>query len=207
MGLPIRVVPLCKIPNCTNGDATMINVPEPIATMWSKQHTEVTVRGAPRVSRFTESEVAEIESLFGQTLPEDYKQFVLTFGGVIFYDNTSDNVNSIPHNFIYTYSTDGFSQNFEGVIGSMSTAKGIMDAYKYMIDDADNETEESFFPPNMLPFAGDLEENYLLLELGTDNSRVWFWEDKPDAWGEAENTLVGFVANSFTDLLNSVLNP
>lgn len=183
----------------------MFEIPKDVEERWSKQRAEVTARGTPRVARFTDAEIADIESLFGQSLPDDYKQFVRSFGGAVFYDNTAEDVEAIPYRFIYTYKTGDFSKDFEGVISAINPPKTITDAHKYMIDDPDNETETSFFPPNMLPFAGDLEQNYLLLELGTDTPRVWFWEDKPDAWGQEDNTLVGFVAESFAAFINMVM--
>ncbi len=175
----------------------MFTIPDDVLVFWKNRNAERRTSGRELVRLMDAEDFRRIESVWGFALPEAYKRFLATYGAVEFPEAFS----------VFDYvrkSSDGEEHRSEGDISCMATAEALERAHYYLIADPDNETEEPFFPPNMLCFAGSSGTDQLLLELGTATPRVWFWEDSNDAFGQGENRHLGFVANSFEDFVNNL---
>lgn len=173
----------------------MFTIPIATKAFWEEQKTTLSESGRPLNRVMTAVDFALIEKTWGYPLPAAYKEFTTVYGCPIFYDE-------VPYTYGYTYDRNGMTEHWSGAINSFCDTETLVLQHQYLIADADNATEEPFFPRFMLPFAGDLGQNKLLLELGSDTPRVWYWEDNPDAFGHGDNLILGLVADNLYDFIN-----
>lgn len=175
----------------------MFTIPDKVLAFWQDRNVQRQAAGREPAMAMGAEEFSRIESVWGFALPEAYKRFLATYGAVEFPEAFSvfDYVRKAP---------DGGEHRSEGDISCMATADALERAYHNLIADPDNETEEPFFPSNMLCFAGSTGTDQLLLELGAGTPRIWFWEDSNDAFGQGDNRYLGFVADRFEDFINNL---
>lgn len=172
----------------------MLQIPDKVLEFWRKDDEDRRARGWSVSQRMGPVEFARIEKLWGFPLPPAYKEFQSKYGSVVFPDFFCA--------FDYSYQIDDTARHVHpATINSVLDIEGVEARHRYLIDDPDNETEEPFFPPFMLPFAGDPGTNEILLELGSETPRIWFWEEQSDAFGRGDNQILGFVANSIEEFL------
>lgn len=153
---------------------------------WAAQADNTPEQGGPP-EIMGPKEFAEIEGVYGARLPEAYKTFMSTYGAVQFTD-------AIPRNFQYLYEEGPKKQYFQGHIQGFVNTETLMLFFVNLLEEPDNEEEEPFFPRNMLPFASNMDQDCILLELSQDTPRIWYWEDNPYGWGHGSNTRLGYIA-------------
>ncbi|MEZ5713826.1 MAG: SMI1/KNR4 family protein [Paracoccaceae bacterium] len=175
----------------------MFTIPDNVLAFWTERNAERQASGREPVMAMSAEDFRRIETVWGFPLPEAYKRFLSTYGPVEFPDGFSvfDYVGHAP---------DGGERVLQGDISCMVSAEALESAHRHLIADPDNETDEPFFPPNMLCFAGSTGTDQLLLELGTATPRVWFWEDSNDAFGRNDNRHLGFVAETFEAFIDNL---
>jgi hypothetical protein len=164
---------------------------------WKQRDAENLADGFEPSKRMGPDDFRRIEALWGFPLPEAYKEFQSRYGSVEFPDFFC------AFDYVYQRET-GPKHVHSATIRSATGLETLEMNHKYLIVDPDNETEEPFFPPFMLPFGSDPGTNAILLELGSDTPRVWFWEDQSDAFGRGDNIILGFVANSLEEFINNL---
>ena len=170
--------------------------PEAVQRDWRAAAEERITAGKP-APRMTAEDFRAIEQLWGYPLPKEYKDFMSTWGVVQFPDAFCG--------FDYVYQRgDGPRMGFATTINSTKDRKTLELNHTYLIADPENDSGDPFIPAFMLPFAGDPDQNQILLELGSDTPRIWFWEDQPDAFGQGDNTLLGFVADDLVHFINNL---
>lgn len=168
--------------------------PTPLAAYWDQRNSERIAAGRAPFERLTAADFAQIEATWGYPLPDAYKSFVSIYGCVDFPDAFSG--------FTYVYAREnGPRQEYQGDIAFLNGKDRLLGAHRHLIADPDNDTEEPFFPRFMLPFGNSAGSDLILLELGSDTPRVWYWEDQGDAFGRGDNMLLGYVAPSFEAFL------
>lgn len=160
---------------------------KPETLKFFKAHIVERAESGYPVTQMGLAEFQAIEALWGYALPDAYKAFQMEFGDTAFPDEGQSRTT-------YIYKENGFEQGFECVFGGFSNVSTLQTGHQHLIADPDNETETPFFPPHMLPFGSDPGTNLFLLELGTETPAIWFWEDQYDAWGEGDNTRLGYIA-------------
>lgn len=177
----------------------MATIPAPLAAYWEQRNRERVAAARPPFERLTQVDFAQIEETWGYPLPDAYKSLVSTHGCVDFPDEFSG--------FTYVYARDdGPRQQYQGDIAFLMTPERLIAAHRHLIADPYNDTEEPFIPRFMLPFGNSAGTDLILLELGSDTPRVWYWEDQGDAFGRGDNMLLGYVAPSL-DAFLAALRP
>lgn len=173
----------------------MFKISDAALALWKQRDAENLANGFQASKRMGPDDFRRIEALWGFPLPEAYKDFQIRYGSVEFPD--------FMCRFEYGYQSEtGQQQVFAATIRSVTPLETLEMNHQYLIADPDNETEEPFFPRFMLPFGIDPGTNMILLELGSDTPRVWFWEEQPDAFGRGDNLILGHVANSLEEFIN-----
>ena len=168
----------------------MFQIPEAMQTHWIK-------RGKPKASA---TDIMRIESKIGATLPAPYVEFITKFGFVVF-----DDVPGMYCLFDYIIIFPDRKEIHEADIAFFDQTDRLITAYetltrKEFIDDEDFPK----FPANYLPVASDAGQGQILLELGENAGRVWYWPYNDWAWGTEDNTWLGFVANDFYEFINKL---
>lgn len=164
----------------------MFEIDPSLLAAWAAQQGNTPEQGGPPET-LSSGEIAELEAVYGQKMPADYVRFMATYGAVQFPLDA-------PRNFQYLYEDGAKKQYFEGHIHGFFDFESMMRIFVAMIEDPDNDEEEPFFPRNYLPFASNMDQDTLLIELGTETPRIWYWEDNPYAWGHGTNTRLGYIA-------------
>ncbi len=175
----------------------MFKISDATLAFWKQRDAENLVNGFQVSKRMGPDDFRRIEALWGFALPEAYLDFQGHYGSVEFPDFFCG--------FDYASQREtGPRHVHAATIRSVMPLETLEMNHRYLIADPDNETEEPFFPRFMLPFGSDPGTNLILLELGSDTPRVWFWEDQPDAFGRGDNINLGHVANSLEEFINSL---
>jgi len=175
----------------------MYKTSETTLKIWNDQKKQTTVDDHPLVKTMDNEDFSRLEDIYGYPLPSACKEFISMYGCALFYDK-------VPYRFGYVYERDNMTEQWAATINSFLDFSALSLAHTHMIADADNDTGEAFFPQNMLPFAGDLQQNLILLELGTETPRVWYWEDQASAWEQGDNNILGFVSDNLYDFINNL---
>lgn len=169
----------------------MVCIPPAVLAHWAAVHKRL--GRAPRLP--SDAELDQIEALWGLPLPPAYRDYMRRFPVAPFPDDAFFTVRG-------TWPESHGGGHFEARLNSFSDAQTVCLAHEHLIADPDNDTEAPFVPPHMVPFAGTLGEDKFLLELGEHAGRIWFWEDQSDAWGEEDNTRLGFVAHDLAAFIH-----
>jgi hypothetical protein len=147
----------------------------------------------------TDADVALIRGIPPLEVPESYIEFITRFGYVTF-DPLDD-----PCEFEYEYREPELAMTFPDSIQAFMHAEDVNAYYTGLVVEEDDDLPK--FPPFMLPICANPGQSHVLLECGGETDRVWFWEFQGDAWGEGNNVRLGFVAQTFQELLNKLRVP
>jgi hypothetical protein len=170
----------------------MFRLPEAMKIYWNK-------RGEAKA---TATDITHIEAAIGSKLAKPYIEFVTQFGFVSFDDVVGVEMRCM---FDYTIDFPDRAEIREGDIGSFLLPDELIETYGYFTT-AEFEGDEStpLFPANYLPVGNDAGQGKILLELGENAGRVWYWPEREWAWGTEGNTWLGFVAENFYDCINNL---
>ena len=180
----------------------MFNISAATHEFWKQRDAETLADGFEASKRMGPDDFHRIEALWGFPLPEAYKEFQRRYGSVEFPDAFCA--------FDYVYQRETGPEEREpkhvhtATLRSVTPIETLEMNHQHLIKDPDNETEEPFFPPFMMPFGSDPGTNQILIELGSDTPRIWFWEDQSDAFGRGDNIILGLVANSLEEFINTL---
>jgi len=138
--------------------------------------------------KLNEEAIAQLEKSFNIKLPDDYKDFVLTYGAVVFEVG-------LPDSFIITFE----DEKRIGDILNFLTFQEIFDAYNLLREET-VYGEEPQIPKYMIPIAhinDSYYRHYILLNK-QDNS---IWTTEEDESIESNLDTYGKVADSFSEFL------
>ena len=168
----------------------MFQIPESMQEYWNS-HPE---------PKATAADIARIEAAIGSALPAPYVEFVTQFGFVVF-----DDVPEMRCLFDYTVTFPDRQEIREGDIGFLHEPDRLLMAYENLTTSEFEDDEQSpSFPPNFLPVGNDAGQGQILLELGEQAGRVWYWPEREWAWGTQDNTWLGFVSEDFYQFINGL---
>jgi hypothetical protein len=141
--------------------------------------------GAP----LTEQEIIDLETELHHSLPIDYAEFLRNYNG------------GTPHRNIFPIR--GYSLYDEGVLAFFfGTKRGETTDVLTVFRMSENRV-----PQELLPIGADVFGNLICLTVaGPNRGKVywWFHEEEADEKEPPTYDNIYFVANSFTDLLNSL---
>lgn len=146
---------------------------------------------------FSEADISEIETAVGFPLPNAYREFALQYGSVQY--DTLD----VDCAFKYEYREDGASMEFDGAISHFLRADRVVQYFHGLTRD-DGGDDLPKFPPIFLPIGMDYGQGNILLELGGEKERIFYWEFQYDSWGKGNNVRLGFVAENLYDFVNNL---
>jgi hypothetical protein len=159
----------------------------------------------PLGSGATEARLAALEQRLDTTLPESYREFLLQNDGACPEQSagqlTAFNVEWAGQSWAHGFRT-GFlrclytTQDLPGMSLSWAHSKELLTQVR------------SLMPRETVPVGGDLGSNSILLGISGDKrGKVFYWvNDYASTDDDAEPTYdnVGFIANSFTEFLESL---
>jgi hypothetical protein len=152
----------------------------------------------------TASDISKIEAAIGSKLAQPFVDFVTEFDCIVF----QPGVIGMRCMFYYTVQFYDRKEIRESNIAFFHNADDIIQAWKIVTQYEDEEEGLPQFPANYLPVGNDSGQGLILLELGEHAGRVWYWEEKADAWGTGDNAEpLGFVAEDFYEFINGLRPP
>ena len=137
-----------------------------------------------------EVDIVGVERRLGIHLPSDYRSFLLTHNG------------GYPEPSVFT-----ISRGVSGELGVVNRFYGIWKEKEYDLL-SEVETFQGRMPANLLPIACDPGGNQICLSVsGSDRGKVYFWfhEEEADEGEPPTYDNVYFVANSFGELLDNLV--
>ncbi|KIN61442.1 hypothetical protein Z945_2434 [Sulfitobacter noctilucae] len=148
----------------------------------------------------TPEDVDKLRAYIAETLPdlqtalsEPYIEFITNHGFVSFLP---------PAQSVFWYSVDSAAgtERHRGDVAYVMDVDRAITVHRNMT----GEAGPSFWPVFLLPIAGSAGEDYILLELGGQNDRIFFWKEAYDPFGEGDNTRLGQVAPNMYDFINGL---
>jgi len=171
----------------------MLKIPDSTLSQWKEKNKP----------KATHDDIAQLQNYIEEALPElgaqlskPYIEFVTAYGFVGF-------IRPILDSFWYEYSEGEQRQKFPGPISFLMDIKEIISAHQTMTGRKYDE-DDKFIPDFMLPIAMGNDQDLILLELGGQHDRIFYWEDNFDPWGTDSNTRLGFVADNMYDFINNL---
>ena len=154
-------------------------------------------------TKATSDDLARIEAAIGARLAQPYVDFVTEFGCIVF----RSGVEGMHCMFDYTVQFDDRKETRESDIAFIRNPDGLIKAWGIATQEEEDEGLPQF-PAHYLPVGNDSGQGAILLELGEHAGRVWYWEEKADAWGTGDNAEpLGFVAEDFYEFINGLRPP
>jgi hypothetical protein len=146
------------------------------------------------------ADISKIEDYIQTSLPVPYVEFVTRFGFVMFGREPEGR-----DCFDYFINYPDRKEVREGDISHFKDPEPLIETHEVLTsseDDSDDEFPK--FPAQFLPIGMDAGQGEILLELGEDAGRVWYWPFDEWAWGKESNTTLGFVAENLYDFINGL---
>jgi len=160
---------------------------------------------------FSEAQVVSLEAMLGESLPPDYRAFVLEHGTPYPVDDEAvvevewRRWRRIDRELIGEEEGADFETLYP--FFGLWRPKNIQETYEriHMHDGR----KQIFIEKHFLPIGHDTGGTLYLLDLSTSGEgSVWAWGmNLNDPWSQRANVYIGFVANSFTDLITNRLKP
>ena len=173
----------------------MFKIPEPMLSHWE----------AKAYRKASAGDLAEVERLFGTSLPASYVEFVTRIGFVVFSDVPGLQMHGY---FDYVVGSPEGTETGQGDIAFFKTPERIIKSHRTLTSRQafEDEEDEDFpkIPPNYLPIGNDAGQGQILMEMGERSGRIWYWPSNEWAWGLEDNTWLGFVAEDFAGFINSL---
>lgn len=146
----------------------------------------------------TEKELENLEKTVGGKIPADFKKFILSYGG-----------SSIMADVVFKKNGRKQNYTFNRIYGKKACGST---AIRWMY-----EVGKNYYPPNSIPFGGDIFGNSFLIDLGAKNrGTIYYWDHEETgyvaeyidsgikvpkwAWEKSAKN----IAASFTDFLNMI---
>jgi hypothetical protein len=154
----------------------------------------------------TPQQINAIEQLVSKKLPPDFVSFLTQYAGVDTGIGTIDD----PIGFVVAQVVNG-SRFFAGLeaseystgISTFATADEMIKTYTILTGDSPHFDAGPRIPDHMLPI--NTENEMLLIDLSDeDYGKIWLWYAIEETWGSEQNNTMDFVANSFTEFVESL---
>lgn len=171
----------------------MFNIPEQTLLQWEKEDKpKATSEDIERLQKYIKSVLPDLDV----QLSKPYLEFITRYGFVVFNHPLLDS-------FWYEYSEGGQKARFPGPVSYFKNVDKIILSHSIMTG-RKHEDDDKFIPDFMLPIASGNDQDIILLELGGQHDRIFYWEDNFDPWGIGSNTRLGFVADNMYDFINNL---
>ena len=169
----------------------MFNITEGMAKAWKEKNEPLA----------TPADIALVENTLGIKLPADYVAFVTRYGFVEFGRDEPERRSM----FSYVIEENNQRVTRQCDISFLFDADKLAPRYRYMTttDNPHDETRPAI-PPGYLPVGSDAGHSAIVLDIAANPGQVWFWPYNDDRWGLGDNVALGFVADNFTDFINSL---
>jgi hypothetical protein len=168
----------------------MFQIPHSMLAYWNGDNK-------PKASA---ADIARIEQAIGAALPAPYVEFVTEFGFVVFGRDREQR-----YHFDYLVTLPDRKEVREGNIRFLHPADGLLMAYDNLTTaEFEGDEQTPCFPSTYLPVGNDAGQGQILLEIGEQAGRVWYWPYNEWAWGTRTNTWLGFVAGNFYEFINKL---
>jgi hypothetical protein len=140
----------------------------------------------------TEQNIKQIEDQIGYTLPPNYLDFLINYGGIAF-----NSYVEFPYLEACPWGDKGMIDVFFGILDSTYDLIRNFKTYRGRV------------PFNFLPIASDPGGNIICLEINDNNKgRVYFWdkdqEEMVNIGEEPRYSNIYLIENSFDDFINSL---
>jgi len=151
---------------------------------------------------FTDAQLAEIEKLVSKKLPVDLKTFLKQYGGV----STGVGYLDDPVAFFVVRVQMGTSvSEYSAGFSYFTSHEEMVRSYTILTGDSPHFDAGPRIPELMLPINNPSDNDMLLLDLSDKNyGKIWYWKAIEETWGSEDNNMLGYVAKSFTDFINSL---
>jgi hypothetical protein len=168
-----------------------------LVEVWERTRT----RWPERVRPNTEP-LEKIEADCDAALPEDYWDFAKTFGSI------SLSLGDIKTHIIQYSIGNSIKRDWQWVLG-IPDSEFVYEQYMLLSRDHPHYSDLGpMIPPKTVPIGyGSSGDEYYLMDLSDENyGRIWHkGEGTRATWGTEGNTILGFVAPSFTEFVAGLM--